>query len=53
MIKVGNCSYSCILQDSGGALPLTFCIHLRLGPIYWGEGYLPCKKDYKAMVFYM
>jgi hypothetical protein len=22
------------------------------GPIYWG-GYLPCKKDYKVMVFYM
>ena len=37
---------------SGGALPLIFCIHVRLGPIYWG-GYLPCKKSYKVMVFYM
>ena len=36
----------------GGALPLIFCIHVRSGPIYCG-GYLPCKKDYKVMVFYM
>jgi hypothetical protein len=38
---------------SGRSLPLIFCIHVRLGPIYWGGGYLPCKKDYKVMVFYM
>ena len=37
---------------SGGSPPLIFCIHVHLGPIYWG-GYLPCKKDYKVMVFYM
>jgi hypothetical protein len=37
---------------SGSSLPLIFCIHVRLGPIYWG-GYLPCRKDYKVMVFYM
>ena len=31
---------------SGGALPLTFCIHVCSGPIYWGEGggYLPRRK---------
>ena len=28
------------------------CIHVRSGPIYWGV-YLPCKKNYKVMVFYM
>ena len=37
---------------SGSSLPLIFCIHVRSEPIYWG-GYLPCKKDYKMMVFYM
>jgi hypothetical protein len=26
---------------------------VRSGPIYWGGGYLPCKKYYKVMVFYM
>jgi hypothetical protein len=36
----------------GGSLPLIFCIHVRSGPIFWG-GYLPCKIDYKVMVFYM
>ena len=36
-----------------GVLPLIFCIHVRSGPIYWGGGYLPCKRDYKVMVFYM
>jgi hypothetical protein len=36
----------------GRSLPLIFCIHVRSGPIYWG-GYLPCKKYYKVMVFYM
>ena len=36
----------------GRSLPLIFCIHVRSGPIYWG-GILPCKKDYKVMVFYM
>ena len=36
----------------GGALPLIFCMHVRSGPIYWGD-YLPCIKDYKVMVFYM
>jgi hypothetical protein len=40
------------LQPPGRSLPLIFCIHVRSGPIYW-EGYLPCKKDYKVMVFYM
>jgi hypothetical protein len=38
--------------DSGSSLPLIFCIHVRSGPIYWG-GYLPCKKDYKVMIFYV
>jgi hypothetical protein len=38
--------------DPGRSLPLIFCIHVRSGPIYWGD-YLPCKKDYKVMVFYM
>ena len=40
----------------GGSLPLIFCIHVRSGPIYWGEGviylakkiirwwYFTCKK---------
>ena len=27
-------------KNSGGALPLIFCIHVRLGPIYWGIIYL-------------
>jgi hypothetical protein len=35
---------------SGGAFPLIFCIHVRLGPIYWG-GYLPCRKDYQVWYF--
>ena len=39
-------------SSSGGAFPLKICIHVRLGPIYWGD-YLPCRKDYKVMVFYM
>jgi hypothetical protein len=38
------------LRPSGRSLPLIFCIHVRSGPIYWG-GYLPCRKDYKVMVF--
>jgi hypothetical protein len=38
--------------NSGRSLPLIFCIHVRSEPIYWG-GYLPCKNDYKVMVFYM
>jgi hypothetical protein len=37
---------------TGSSLPLIFCTHVRSGPIYWGC-YLPCKKDYKVMVFYM
>jgi len=37
---------------SGSSLPLILCIHVRSGLIYWG-GYLPCRKDYKVMVFYM
>ena len=41
-----------IPQGLGGSLPLIFCIHVRLEPIYWG-GYLPCRRDYKVMVFYM
>jgi hypothetical protein len=41
-----------IVGCPGRSLPLIFCIHVRSGPIYWG-GYLPCKKDYKVMVFYM
>jgi hypothetical protein len=40
------------LTPSGSSLPLIFCIHVRWGPISWG-GYLPCRKDYKVMVFYM
>ena len=40
------------IMISGSSLPPVFCIHMRSGPIYWG-GYLPCKKDYKVMVFYM
>ena len=40
------------LSNSRGSLPLIFCIHVRSGPSYWG-GYLPCKKYYKVMVFYM
>jgi hypothetical protein len=38
--------------NSWGSLPLIFCIHVRPGLIYWG-GYLPCRKDYKVMVFYV
>jgi hypothetical protein len=38
---------------SGSSLPLIFCIHVRSGPIYWGGYNLPCKKNYKVMVFYM
>jgi hypothetical protein len=34
----------------GRSLPHIFCIHVRSGPIYWGGGYLPCKKNYKVMV---
>jgi hypothetical protein len=28
------------LKDSGSSLPPIFCIHVRLGPIYWGVIYL-------------
>jgi hypothetical protein len=48
-MKVSN--INCEL-NSGSSLPLIFCIHVRLEPIYWGD-YLPCKKNYKVMVFYM
>ena len=29
--------------DSGGALPLIFCIHVRSEPIYWGVIHLAKK----------
>jgi hypothetical protein len=37
------------LPTSGSLLPFIFFIHVRSGPIYWGEGggYLPCKKNYR------
>ena len=40
------------LAGLGSSFPLIFCIHVRSRPIYW-ENYLPCKKDYKVMLFYM
>ena len=44
----------------GGSLPLMFCIHVRLTPIYWGANYLAEKiirygifQNKGVMVFYM
>ena len=49
-----------ILKISGGSLPLIFCIHVRLGLIYWGAIYLVEKiirygifQNKGVMVFYM
>ena len=36
----------------GGCTPSYILHTCAFGPIYWG-GYLPCKMDYKVMVFYM
>ena len=63
---MGRGSCWCVYSDVGREVPwgylhsigasgsslLIFCIHVRSGPIYWG-GYLPCKKYYKEIVFYM
>ena len=35
VVQVSQPSNFCTL-DSGSSLPLIFCIHVRLGPIYWG-----------------
>ena len=47
-----RCNRGLFISCLGGSFPLIFCIHVHSGPIYWG-GYLPCRKDYKVMVFYM
>jgi hypothetical protein len=48
----GGINHGQCVGNPGRSLPLIFCIHVRSGPIHWG-GYLPCKKDYKVMVFYV
>jgi len=46
------CKYYGQYQDSGSSLP--HILHTRaFGTYLLGGGYLPCKKDYKVMVFYM
>ena len=50
--NTGPINKGCKALPQGVHTLFIFCIHMRSGPIYLG-GYLPCKKDYKVMVFYM